>query len=153
MRANIQLSKNFSLYELLVSQEATRLNMSEQFNPPDAVVNNLKALCVNILQPLREAIRIPLQISSGYRCPALNTRIGGATNSQHVTGNAADIQCFKIGNEKLLKKIKELNLPFDQMINEFNYAWVHVSFDPARNRRQILEAYKDAQNKTAYRPL
>lgn len=153
MRANIQFTKNFSLYELLASQTATRANISEQFNPPDAVVNNLNALCVNILQPLRDAIRMPLQISSGYRCARLNSSIGGATGSQHLTGNAVDIQCFKLGNEKLLKKIKELNLPFDQMINEFNYAWVHVSYDARRNRKQILEAYKSANNKTVYRPI
>jgi zinc D-Ala-D-Ala carboxypeptidase len=153
MITNIQFTKNFSLHELLTSQEATRSSITEQFEPDQAVINNLQALCVNILQPLRDAIKVPIQISSGYRCPRVNTKIGGATSSQHVTGNAADIQCAKLGNEALLKKIRQLNLPFDQMINEFNYAWVHVSFDTARNRKQILEAYKDANNKTAYRNI
>lgn len=153
MTPNIQFTKNFSLHELISSQAATRLNISQQFNPPESVIKNLEALCVNVLQPLRDAIRQPLQISSGYRCPEVNKSIGGATNSQHLTGQAADIQCFALGNEKLFKKIVSLQLPFDQMINEFNYAWVHVSYNADRNRMAMLEAFKNENNQTQYRTL
>jgi zinc D-Ala-D-Ala carboxypeptidase len=150
---NIQFTKNFSLYELLQSQQASRLSFDEQFNPSETTVDNLKLLCINILQPLRDAIKIPITISSGYRCFRLNTIIGGASKSQHLTGHAADIQCFKIGNEELLKRIAALKLPFDQMINEFNYAWVHVSYDSNRIRGQMLEAVKDKNMKTFYRTI
>ncbi len=153
MQPNIPLTKNFSLYELLESQQARRSGITEQFEPPQQVINNLKALCENILQPLRENLRVAIAVNSGYRCPKVNTLIGGASSSQHLTGHAADIECYPIGNEKLLKKIVELKLPFDQIINEFNYAWVHVSYDPVRNRRKVLEAYKDTNNKTQYREI
>ncbi|MHC1775003.1 MAG: D-Ala-D-Ala carboxypeptidase family metallohydrolase [Lentimicrobium sp.] len=125
----------------------------EQYNPPPAIIENLRALCVNILQPLRDATGAPVNLNSGYRCPSLNTAIKGSKNSQHVTGHAADIVDHNNGNEFLFKKIKELNLPFDQLINEFDFRWIHVSFDPTRNRRQILKAVKDAAGKTIYLPF
>ena len=153
MPDNIQFTKNFSLDELLESQQARRLSIDEQFDPSDAVLKNLEALCKNILQPLRDTIKMPLSVSSGYRCPRLNTMIGGASRSQHLSGHAADIQCFQLGNEGLLKKISTMKLPFDQMINEFNYAWVHISYDPSRNRKEILEAYKNNKFETKYRKI
>jgi zinc D-Ala-D-Ala carboxypeptidase len=67
-----------------------------------------------------------------------------------MTGQAADIVDFTHGNEYLFKKIKELNLPFDQIIDEFDFRWVHVSYDPKRNRRDVLQARKDAKGKTIY---
>lgn len=150
---DIQFTKNFSLYELIESQQARRFSFDEQFNPPESVIRNLESLCKNILQPLRDAINTSITISSGYRCLRVNTSIGGAGNSQHLTGHAADIQCFKTGNELLLKKIATLELPFDQLINEFSYAWVHVSYDKNRMRRQILEATKNPNHKTIYKPM
>jgi zinc D-Ala-D-Ala carboxypeptidase len=153
MTPNIQFTKNFSLYELLESQQARRFSFTEQFEPPDSVIQNLEALCINVLQPIRNSINFPIHVSSGYRCPRANSSIGGAQYSQHITGNAADISCLLLGNENLLKKIATMNFPFDQVINEFNYAWVHVSYNPARNRKQILEAYKDEQYETKYRPI
>lgn len=153
MPSNRQLTKNFSLRELLVSETAARFNFTEQYEPPEAVVKNLEQLCIKILQPLRDVLKYPIHVNSGYRCPRTNTSIGGAARSQHLTGHAADIEDFKNGNEYLLHKIVELKLPFDQIINEFGYQWVHVSFDPTRNRRQVLEAVKDTQHKTVYRTL
>ncbi len=153
MPANRQLSKNFSLREMLVSESAARFNFTEQYEPPEAVIKNLEQLCIKILQPLREALKYPIHVNSGYRCPRTNASIGGASKSQHLTGHAADIEDFKNGNEYLLRKIVELKLPFDQIINEFGYKWVHVSYDPKRNRRQVLEAVKNAQHKTVYKPL
>lgn len=148
MVANIQFTKNFSLFELLLTSHREFDN--EQYNPPPEVIENLRALAVNILQPLRDAMGSPLKINSGYRCPSLNKAIGGAANSQHMTGHAADIIDLTNGNEALFKRIKALNLPFDQMIDEFGFRWVHVSFDPKRNRREILQAKKDANGKTIY---
>ena len=148
MIANQKLSKNFSLHELLLTEH--RQFDEDQYNPPPIVVANLKVLCVNVLQPLRDALGTPLHINSGYRCPALNKSIGGAKTSQHMVGQAADIVDFTNGNEKLFKKIKALKLPFDQMIDEFGFRWVHVSYDLKRQRGQILQAKKDAKGKTIY---
>jgi zinc D-Ala-D-Ala carboxypeptidase len=148
MAVNIQFTKNFSLQELLLT--SNRKFDLEQYNPPNEVIENLRALCIHILQPLRDALGTPVNINSGYRCPSLNTSIGGAKGSQHMTGQAADIVDLNHGNEFLFNKIKELDLPFDQMIDEFDFRWVHVSYDPARNRRQILQAQKDAKGKTIY---
>lgn len=136
-------SKYFSLNEFLRSQTASRLNITEQFNPPPTVVKNLQLLVDNVLDPLREAIGEPIIISSGYRCPKLNASIPGSSKtSQHMTGEAADIEATGLmTNADLFRKIQELNLPFDQMIWEFgtkqNPAWIHVSFS-SRHRRQIL---------------
>lgn len=148
MTPNIQFTKNFSLHELLLTSH--RKFDEEQYNPPAEIIENLRALCVTILQPVRDALGSPVNLNSGYRCPSLNRAIGGAKNSQHMTGHAADIIDLNNGNEKLFKKIKELNLPFDQMIDEFGFRWVHVSFDPARNRRQILQAVKNGRGQTVY---
>ena len=148
MTPNIQFTKNFSLHELLLTSH--RKFDEEQYNPPADVIENLRALCVNILQPLRDALGSPVNLNSGYRCPSLNRSIGGAKTSQHMTGHAADIIDLNNGNEKLFKKIKELNLPFDQVIDEFGFRWVHVSYDPTRNRRQILQAVKNGRGQTVY---
>lgn len=153
MTLNRHLSKNFSLREMLVSETAVRFNFTEQFEPPVAVIHNLEQLCLKILQPLRDSLQYPIHVNSGYRCQRTNSSIGGSSKSQHLTGHAADIEDFKNGNEYLLRKIIELKLPFDQIINEFGYRWVHVSYDPKRNRRQVLEAVKDAQFKTVYKTL
>ena len=146
-------TKNFTLHEMLTSQTASRMGFAEQYEPSEKIISNLEALCENVLQPLRDTIKSPVIVSSGYRCLRVNTVIGGAAKSQHLTGHAADIQDFKNGNEFLLRKIVELELPFDQLINEFNFDWVHVSFDPRRDRRQVLEAYRDKNFKTRYRPF
>lgn len=148
MIQNVQFTPNFSLYELLITEH--RKFDDEQYNPSATVIENLKALSVNILQPLRDAVGTPIKINSGYRCTSLNKAIGGAANSQHVTGQAADIIDLTHGNESLFRKIKELNLPFDQLIDEFGFRWVHVSYDPVRHRKAILQAIKDAKGKTVY---
>lgn len=151
MQPDIKFTANFSLYEMLLTNH--RRFDEIQYNPPPEVIENLKALCVNILQPLRDATGMPVNLNSGYRCPPLNTAIKGSRNSQHVTGHAADIVDHNNGNEFLFNKIRELNLPFDQLINEFSYRWIHVSYDPARNRRQLLKAVKDAAGRTVYQPF
>lgn len=153
MVPNRPLSKNFSLHEMLSSQTATRQGFTEQFDPPVAVVKNLEALCLKVLQPLRDVLKYSIHVSSGYRCLRLNTSIGGAIKSQHLSGQAADVEDFKNGNEYLLRKIVELKLPFDQVINEFGYQWVHVSFNTNRSRKQILEAVKDKNFKTTYKTI
>ncbi len=131
--------KYFTLNELTASSTAKRKGID---NTPDATVRaNLTALVANILDPLREAYGKPIVVSSGYRSPKLNRAVGGAAKSQHVTGQAADIHTLSdtpADNKKLFDLILKLKLPFDQLINEYNFNWVHVSFSP-RNRRQVLK--------------
>lgn len=99
-----------------------------------------------IYQPLCEHFNCKIPFTSFYRSPALNRRISGASStSQHCTGEAMDMDFdlnidLKITNKELFDYIKN-NLQFDQLINEFNYSWVHCSYSvTGRNRNMILSA-------------
>ena len=132
------MGKYFSIAELTKSSTAIKKKINN--TPTKEVENNLNQLIDNILDPLREAWGQPIIVGSGYRCEALNKAVGGAAHSQHKLGQAADINTksdSKEDNKKLFELIKQLKLPFDQLINEYNYNWIHVSYSP-RNRRQIL---------------
>lgn len=139
----MKLSTNFELEEFLQSQTAIRKGIKEQFTPSQDVIDNLKDFCVNILEPIRNWLKSPVKISSGYRCEKLNKSIGGAKNSQHTTGEAVDIDLGRSKNLELLNWIKS-NLEFDQLLNEYpnekgEPSWVHVSFTTKRkNRKQFL---------------
>ena len=142
--------KYFTLSELTKSSTATRLGID---NTPDGLSRaNLEALVNEVLDPLREAFGKPIVVNSGYRCEKLNKAVGGASGSQHRTGQAADIEAYSRkpeDNRRLFELIRQLNLPFDQLINEFGYDWVHVSFSRTQRRGQILEARK-VGGKTSY---
>ena len=130
------LSKNFSLEELTVSQEAARSGLK---NTPNAEqIERLRALCVNILQPLRDRVKRPIIISSGFRSVTLNRRIGGSSTSQHCRGEAADFTVAGMSIADTIKLIRTMGLPVDQSIDEFSQ-WVHISYGP-RHRRQFLKA-------------
>lgn len=127
----------FSIKELCKSTTADKYNIDN--TPTQEVTDNLTKLVDNILDPLREAWGRPIYVNSGYRSPKLNAKVGGSTNSQHKSGQAADITTGNASNnEKLFKLIQNLKLPFDQLIDEKNYSWIHVSYGP-KNRRQILK--------------
>lgn len=140
----MNLTKNFYLDEMLASQSAVRLGFDEQFTPDQAVIENLRALCQNVLQPLRDGLQRAILTSSGYRCPRVNQAIGGAKTSQHLFGMAADINVGHLTTEQLYQRIKKSGLVFDQLIQEFD-RWVHVSYNPDlnANRRQCLRAVKE----------
>ena len=132
------MGKYFTINELTKSSTAQRLHINN--NPTQEVKDNLNKLIDNILDPLRELYGKPIIVNSGYRCTKLNKAIGGAKNSQHLVGQASDIrtvQNTKESNKELFELIKNSKLPFDQLINEYDYNWVHVSYSP-RNRRQVL---------------
>lgn len=132
------MGKYFSIAELTKSSTAIKKKINN--TPTKEIENNLNQLIDNILDPLREAWGQPIIVGSGYRCEALNKAVGGAAHSQHKLGQAADIHTKSDSakdNKKLFELIKQLKLPFDQLINEYNYNWIHVSYSP-RNRRQIL---------------
>lgn len=146
----MKLSANFTLQEMLESQTARRHNITQQFRPSQTVIKNLELLCVNILQPLRDKLGTPIRISSGYRHPETNKKVGGSATSQHTQGQAADIISADpdVSNATIFETIQRLNLPFDQLIWEYgtklNPAWVHVSFGP-RNRKQVLYIPKNLE--------
>jgi zinc D-Ala-D-Ala carboxypeptidase len=149
----MKLSNNFSLKEMTASQTATRHGINN--NPNEDHMNNLKALCENVLQKVRDHFGKVVSVSSGYRSPELCLKIGSSVNSQHAKGEAADFEIFGVSNAELVKWISE-NCDFDQMILEFhnldepNSGWVHCSYKSEDNRKQILRAYKDENNKTKY---
>ena len=145
------LSKNFTLQEFTKSVSAIRNNID---NSPNAEhIRNIQLLVKYVLQPLREGLNKPIRITSGYRSEALNKAIKGSKKSQHCKGQAADLQ-FKVdgvmNNKMVWDKVIELGLPFDQMINEFNYSWIHISYNHEYNRKSLLEAYKES-GKTKYK--
>jgi hypothetical protein len=132
--------KYFTIRELIKSTTAIERHIDN--SPSKEVERSLTALVENILDPLREAYGKPIIVTSGYRCARLNKVVGGAPSSQHVKGEAADIRSVQDTpeeNKKLYDLIVKLKLPFDQLINEHGYDWVHVSFG-ARHRRQQLRA-------------
>lgn len=130
--------KYFSITEFERSETAARCRIDNTL--PATLRGNVECLVENVLDPLREAWGKPITVTSGYRCAELNARVGGAKNSHHMHGMAADISAGnRADNRGLFQKILELKLPFTQLIDESNFAWVHVSYDPADIRRQILK--------------
>lgn len=129
--------KHFTIDELCRSETARSRGIDN--TPAEEVRKNLTALVANVLDPLREWYGKPIYVNSGYRCPALNKAVGGVASSQHLTGQAADIDVNdRAENRKLMKHIED-NLDFDQLIWENGGAWIHVSYRAdGRNRRQVL---------------
>lgn len=139
----MELTKHFTLEEMLSSQTAVRNGFDEQFSPDESIKENLKSLCENVLEPIRDIVGgASINVSSGYRCERLNSSIGGASSSQHTKGQAADIKCSAISVEQLYVDVKDSNIMFDQLIQEFGH-WVHVSYTAVGvNRRECLRAIK-----------
>lgn len=128
----MQLTKNFSLAEL------TATNTGIDNTPPQDIINNLLYLAGKVLQPARERFGKPITVNSGYRSPAVNKRVGGAASSQHLTGQAADITTgSKTENVKLFAILEKMD--FDQLIDERDMSWIHVSYKPTGNRHQKLK--------------
>jgi zinc D-Ala-D-Ala carboxypeptidase len=142
------LTAHFNLAEFTRSESAKRHGVSNEPTPEH--LENIKVLCEKVLEPIRMKFG-PINISSGYRSKVLNHYIGGSLKSQHCEGKAADIDMDdmpSITNKQIFEYIKN-ELEFDQLINEFNYGWVHVSYNAGKNRRQVLDALK-VNGKTVY---
>ncbi len=129
--------KYFTIEEMIKSSTATAKRIDN--TPNQTVIDSLTKLIEAVLDPLREWYGKPIRVNSGYRCEALNKAVGSkAKNSQHLYGEATDITAgSKAENEKLFNYIKD-NLPFDQLINESDFSWVHVSYREGRLRKQVL---------------
>lgn len=139
----MQLSEHFTLSEMTRSDTAERNHIDN--TPSQEVIDNLRALCRNVLEPARMAFGQPIYITSGYRCPALNAKVGGQPTSQHLRGEAADLQVKGVRNLKRLYNAIRDHGVFDQLLYETNKAgakWVHVSYASYGNRRQAIDNYK-----------
>lgn len=139
----MQLTEHFTLNEFVRSETATNNHIDN--TPTPEVIDNLRALCRNVLEPARMAFGEPIYITSGYRCPALNKAVGGKPTSQHQYGEAADLQVQGVRNLKRLYKVIKDHGIFDQLLYETNQAgakWIHVSYTSYGNRRQAIDNYK-----------
>jgi zinc D-Ala-D-Ala carboxypeptidase len=138
----MKLSEHLSLSEVIRSESAKRNGISNM--PTAEHIENFKILAAKVFEPIREHFGVPIRISSGYRSAELNKCVGGSTTSQHSSGEAIDIDQDQttITNKQVFDYIKD-NLTFDQLINEFDYSWVHVSYKAnGKQRGEVLEAYK-----------
>jgi hypothetical protein len=150
----MQLSKHLSLAEVTRSETAKRKGVSNMPTPEH--LENFKLLAEKVFEPIREHFKVPIHISSGYRSKELNKAIGGSSSSQHLLGQAIDIDMDGSASGVTNKQVFDFiikNLDFDQTIAEFpkngNLSWVHVSFSKKQNRKQILVAKKNG-SKTNY---
>ncbi len=141
----LRLSNNFYLEEFVVSQTAERHGYKNEPNAKQ--IENLRLLCVNILQPLREIINSPIFINSGFRSFDVNAAVGGKFNSQHLEGKAADIIVPSMNLVDVFNIILQ-KLSFDQLIYEFG-KWIHVSWNEEKNRNEVLLS-KKVYGKTVY---
>jgi len=151
----MKLSKNLTLKEAVKSNTATRLGIDN--TPSQWEINNLTAIADHIFQPIRDHFGVPIGVSSGFRCRDLNKAIGGSKYSQHMIGEALDIDADiygKVTNADIFNYIKK-NLEWDQMIWEFGDDnepnWVHISYkEGGVNRKQIKKARRDEKGRVYY---
>lgn len=126
----------FSISELITSDTAARYNIN---NMPDInSLDNMLELIYYVLQPLREIIKKPMKITSGFRNSEVNRLVGGAKNSQHTKGQAADFKIDGMTPAQVIEIVKKSGIEFDQVINEYNQ-WTHISFNKGKNRKQVLK--------------
>ena len=150
----MNLSQNFSLAEMTKSETALRLDLPN--DPEIDHLENLKDLGENVLQPVRNYFGMGVKVNSAYRHPDVNKAVGGSTTSDHCKGMAADIEIPGIPNAELAEWIQD-NIEFRQLILEFytpgvpDSGWVHVSYNPSDNKKQVLTAMKE-NGKTVYKP-
>ena len=152
--ADVQLSKNFYLSELLISNTATRLGIEN--TPTEQHLKNLKEATTNLWQPTRDLIGHPMSVSSGYRNPRVNSAVGGEKASAHPEGFAIDFISPGFGTPKeialfLVKEYRTKGIKFDQIIFEFG-RWIHLGYKHPKThaqRGQVLTA-KKVNGKTVY---
>ena len=150
----MNLTRNFTLSELIKSDTAIRKGINN--NPNAEQIEKLKALCENILQPVRDHFG-RVKITSGFRSVELCLAINSSANSQHARAEAADFECPGVDNAELADWIKR-ELPYDQLILEFytpgepNSGWIHCSYTEGTPRASFLHAFR-SEGKTKYKPI
>lgn len=127
----MKLSENFTIEELCST------NTGFVNNPNPQQTEALRQLVINVLQPLREKYGKPIKINSGFRSILVNKKVKGAPTSQHTKGEAADITAgSREENMKLFHAILEIG-KYDQLINEYDFSWIHVSYKASGNRKEV----------------
>ena len=151
----MQLTRNFSLSELIKSDTAIRKGIDN--NPNADQIEKLKLLCENILQPVRDHFG-RVKCTSGFRSVELCLAINSSAESQHAKAEAADFEVIGVDNVEVADWIKS-NLETDQLILEYykvgepNSGWIHASWIPENRREQFLWCYRDLNGKTKYKPI
>lgn len=131
------MAKYFTLGELCKSDVAVEKRIEN--TPDNPTIERMQALMDECLDKVREMWGKPIGVNSGYRSAELNKAVGGAKNSQHLRGEAADITTgTKENNRKLFDLIVASDIPFDQLIDESDYRWLHISYCKDYNRKQVL---------------
>ena len=131
------ISKHITLQE--ATESATALRMGIKNTPNEVELEAMKYVAENLFEPIREWYDKPIKINSFYRCLALNKAVKGSVTSGHVLGNSIDISGGnKVENKKIFDFIKTSGLDFDQVINEYDYTWIHISLKKSGNRKQVL---------------
>lgn len=142
MNLNEKLTEHFTLMEMVRSATAIELEIINSPTPEDVV--RMKALCENVLEPLRKRFGV-IRITSGFRCKALNIAVGGVKNSQHMKGEAADIHVSSLEQAEKMAGYAKDHLVFDQLLIERRMSngccWIHVSYVietvSRKNRKQL----------------
>lgn len=131
------ISKHITLAEATESATALRLGIKNV--PNEVELDTMKYVAENLFEPIREWYDKPIKINSFFRCIALNKAVKGSLTSGHVLGNSIDISGGnKVENKKIFDFIKTSGLDFDQVINEYDFTWIHISLKKTGNRKQIL---------------
>ena len=141
----MQLTEHFTLEEFTCSTTGERAKINNSV--PAQLMPNIK-LTANKLECVRKVLGFPIIITSGYRCPALNARVGGASTSAHTKGLAVDFHSSYGTPKEICQRLIDAGVQFDKLIQEHNQ-WVHIGFSPSNNRQIVLTAVKQG-GKTVY---
>ena len=132
------ISKHITLQE--ATESATALRLGIKNTPNEVELDAMKYVAENLFEPIREWYNSPIKINSFYRCVALNKAVKGSLTSGHVLGNSIDISGGnKVENKKIFDFIKTSGLDYDQVINEYDFTWIHISLKKTGNRKQVLK--------------
>jgi hypothetical protein len=132
------ISKHISTAE--ATESATALRLGIKNTPNEVELDAMKYVAENLFEPIREWYNSPIKINSFFRCKELNKAVKGSVTSGHVLGNSIDISGGnKVENKKLFDFIKTSGLDFDQVINEYDFTWIHISLKKTGNRKQVLK--------------
>ena len=137
----MKITENFTFEELIHSAYAEKYHLSNL--PKQDEIKKLNQLATEILQPIRNEFNSPIKVTSGYRSPQVNSAVGGSRTSQHVKGEAADLTSSD--NKKLMsliiRLIKDKKIEVGQVINEFDYSWIHISLPTKTHHNEVLRAF------------
>lgn len=140
----MKISKNFTFEEFTASDTAKAegiINQVTDFDTRDNIISLVK----EVLQPLRDKLQKPISISSGYRCPKLNELVGGAKNSYHKNGSAADIIVWGMVPYEVARVVLDMGLEFEEMGLANNY--LHIAYNRDENNKREIFYYGSYKGK------